>query len=121
MRLTIHLKILKKSIDEKRRYSTYTISFYRFVRFKNRPALILVSKQSDVVVAFITSNITLVNQLDIVLKPTSETGLKQISALKVSKIATLDKSLVLGKIGQLNTSDILKVNKSISSLFQLNP
>ena len=87
---------------------------------KNRPALVLVSKQSDVVVAFITSNIIYSEHWDIVLEPNLENGLKQISIIKTSKIATLDKTLILGKIGQIDSSDLLKVNESLSILFQLH-
>lgn len=87
---------------------------------KNRPGLVLVSKQSDVVVAFITSNIIYSEHWDIVLEPNLENGLKQISIIKTSKIATLDKTLILGKIGQIDSSDLLKVNESLSILFQLH-
>lgn len=87
---------------------------------KNRPALVLVRRQSDVVVAFITSNIIRSENWDIVLEPNLQNGLKHISVIKISKIATLDKTLVLGKIGQIDSSDILKVNEGLSLLFQLH-
>lgn len=84
---------------------------------KNRPALVLVSRQSDVVVAFITSNMIHSENWDVVLEPNSQNGLKQISAIK---IATLDKTLVLGKIGKVDSSDILKVNEGLTLLFHLH-
>ena len=87
---------------------------------KNRPALVLVSKQSDVVVAFITSNIIYREHLDVVREPNLQNGLKQISTIKISKIATLDKTLVLGKIRQIDSNDILKVNEGLSLLLQLH-
>lgn len=87
---------------------------------KNRPALVLVSRQSDVVVAFITSNMIHSENWDVVLEPNSQNGLKQISAIKISKIATLDKTLVLGKIGKVDSSDILKVNEGLTLLFHLH-
>jgi mRNA interferase MazF len=88
--------------------------------FKNRPALVLISRESDVVVSFITSNIIHSEHWDIILEPNLENGLKQISTIKISKIATLDKTLVLGKIGQISSSDILKVNESLTMLFQIH-
>jgi|SRR5690606_18378796 len=87
---------------------------------KNRPALVLISRESDVVVAFVTSNILYGEHWDIVLEPTLQNGLKQISTIKISKIATLEKTLVLGKIGQISSSDILKVNESLIMLFQIH-
>src|SRR5690606_41191355 len=85
---------------------------------KNRPALVLISKQEDIIVAFITSNILYSEHWDVVLEPTLRNGLKQISTIKLSKIATLDKTLVLGKIGQIESSDILNVNEALSVLFR---
>lgn len=87
---------------------------------KNRPALVLISRESDVVVSFITSNIIHSELGDIVLEPSLQNGLKKISTIKISKLATLDKALVLGKIGQINSSDTLKVNKSITVLSQIH-
>jgi len=87
---------------------------------KNRPALVLVSRQSDVVVAFITSNMIHNENWDVVLEPNSQNGLKQISTIKISKIATLNKSLVLGKIGQIDSFNLLKVNEGLSTLLQLH-
>lgn len=46
--------------------------------------------------------------------------LKQISTIKTSKIATLDKTLVLGKIGQIDSSDLHKVNESLFVLFRIH-
>ncbi|MDP2686861.1 MAG: type II toxin-antitoxin system PemK/MazF family toxin [Aequorivita sp.] len=87
---------------------------------KNRPALVLISRESDVVVSFITSNIIHSEHWDIVLEPSLQNGLKKISTIKISKLATLEKALVLGKIGEINFSDILKVNKSLTVLFQIH-
>ncbi|WP_419180023.1 type II toxin-antitoxin system PemK/MazF family toxin [Aequorivita todarodis] len=68
----------------------------------------------------IASNIIYSEQWDIVLEPSSKNGLKQISTIKISKIATLDETLVLGKIGQISSVDILKVNESPALLFQIH-
>lgn len=87
---------------------------------KNRPALILISRESDVVVSFITSNIFHSEHWDVALQPNKQNGLKKTSVIKVAKLATLNKGLVLGKIGHINSSEINQVNEGLSRLFQLD-
>ena len=66
---------------------------------KFRPALVLFPSLKDVTVAFITTQIKLCKETDIKLKPSSKNGLKKISVLLLDKIATLEKSSVVGKLG----------------------
>ncbi|SFC35166.1 type II toxin-antitoxin system PemK/MazF family toxin [Kaistella jeonii] len=86
---------------------------------KLRPAVILFSKESDIMVCFITSNMKWRDFSDIEIKKTEANGLKVDSVLKVSKIATLDKYLLVGKLGILNSSEIAEMNKILENLLKL--
>ncbi len=46
-------------------------------------------------------------------------GIKKLSLIRVSKIATLDKSLALGKIGSIDTSKINELNCKLKQFLQL--
>ena len=48
-----------------------------------------------------------------------KTGLKLKSAIKTTKIATLDKVVILGKLGELDTQNTQKVKKSLKAYFGL--
>ena len=70
--------------------------------FKRRPALVLNDTQDgDIIVCRITSQIYQTNH-DILIKDWRESGLKLPSIIRIHKIATLDKSLVEVKIGELS-------------------
>lgn len=87
---------------------------------KVRPALVLglQSGGDDITVCFISSvtasNLkNKIHKFDIVLNPSDKdfkkTGLKVKSIIKVVKIATLDKIVILGKIGELDAKNLHKV------------
>lgn len=76
---------------------------------KLRPSVVLSNLSSDLVLSFITSQIKNQEENDLILEPSEENGLKVSSILKLCKIATLDKSLAIGKIGSLSNEDIEKV------------
>ena len=73
--------------------------FSDFSSLKTRPALVLLSDQLDVTVAFITSKVVKQEINDLEIKPSSENGLKVDSLIKLSKLATIDKELALGELG----------------------
>lgn len=93
---------------------------------KVRPALILAvqKESSDLTVCFISSVLdkklrkfdVLVGEQDIGFK---KTGLKLKSVIKVSKIATLDKIVVLGKIGELDNKNFDRVKGILKTYFAL--
>ena len=87
---------------------------------KLRPAIILVSTKSDVTVCFITSQFQWQNKYDINSIPSKKNGLKKPSLLRVSKFATVDKDLILGKIGELEKSNILALNTNLTEVLQLS-
>lgn len=87
---------------------------------KNRPAFVLVSGKLDVTVSFISSQLQWMNNSDMLLSPSPLNGLKKKSFLRTSKIATLYKSLAIGKIGSLSSSELTQVNEKLLALFKLN-
>jgi len=93
---------------------------------KVRPALILgvQEKGDDVTVCFISSiPQSKIYKFDILIDENStdfkKTGLKLKSVVKTTKIATLDKAVILGKIGELDSKNIQKVKKILKAYFEL--
>lgn len=88
---------------------------------KNRPALILAESANDIIVAFVTSQMKWREENDLSIEPSSENGLKQSSLIRLAKLTTLDKNLVLGKLGTISTQDLRLVNANLAQLFKINP
>lgn len=86
---------------------------------KTRPALVLYKGNKDVTVAFISTQTSLAEPTDILLEPNNLNGLKRPSVLRLSKLATLDIAIVLGKLGELSKEQIDIVNTSIRTLFKV--
>lgn len=86
---------------------------------KIRPALVLVVSDLDVIIAFITTQFKWQNPYDILLEPNESNGLKKTSLLRLSKITTIDKDLILGKLGELDTVDIQKTNRNLLEILNL--
>jgi len=86
---------------------------------KVRPALVISRNLSgdDVVVLFISSKPDR-RQLkyDLVIQESKENGLKTKSSIKCSKIATLDKKVILGELGKLSKFDQERVDKKLKQL-----
>ena len=86
---------------------------------KVRPAVIVSSELTgeDVVVVFISSKkVKRLQKTDITIKDCMktfvDTGLKTDSIIKVGKIATLDKKIILGKLGKIDTITEKELNKN---------
>ncbi|GMQ30107.1 type II toxin-antitoxin system PemK/MazF family toxin [Algoriphagus confluentis] len=88
---------------------------------KNRPALVLISNELDVTVSFITSQIKWSSNHDIVLFPSLLNGIKVKSLVRLSKMATVSKDLILGKLGELSQKELNDVDKGLIDLFHLKP
>lgn len=93
---------------------------------KVRPAVVLSCdlKGDDVVVAFISSQKPKELQLlDIKISSSDEafskTGLKVDSIIKIGKIATLDKKIILGELGRIHKNIEREIDKKIKILFGL--
>lgn len=84
-----------------------------------RPAVILVETGLDLTVSFITTQIGWQETTDVILSPTSMNGLRKQSLIRVSKIATLDKSLAKGLLGRLTSTELSDLNAKLKALFQL--
>ena len=85
---------------------------------KLRPALVLYESEKDVVVAFISSRIAKARSIDILIKENhsefKQTGLKVASTIKLDKLATLSKELILGEIGEVGPKLKTEINEKIS-------
>jgi len=87
---------------------------------KVRPALVLHNQKGgeDCIVAFISSaQGKKIGLFDIPVKPTKHNGLKTSSTIKMAKIATLQKKIVLGELGTLETTTMIKVDETLRNLF----
>lgn len=87
---------------------------------KNRPALVLINSEVDITVAFISSQLKSEADYDLLLLPSEINGLKKKSILKISKLATLEKNLILGKLGNLDEIEMKKVDRKLIEIFKLN-
>lgn len=85
---------------------------------KVRPALIVSrsrARASDVIVVFVTSRpAKRGDRTAVPLAVSPENGLKADSVLRCDKLATLDRRVVLGEIGQLSGPLLSKANRALS-------
>lgn len=89
------------------------------VQTKKRPSLVLADTgDQDILVARVTSEDPRDNY-DISLSSWKENGLLFPSSIRLSKIATLSKRLVLKKLGKLGSPDRRKVRSLLKKIFDL--
>lgn len=95
---------------------------------KVRPALVVSSSRitgDDVILVFISSVVDekSLGPADFVIRKTAkdfkETGLKKDSVFKMSKIATVDKSIILGELGYLSDDLLELVDKKLRLSLEL--
>jgi len=86
---------------------------------KNRPALILADGEVDVTVSFITTQLKWQEDFDVKIEPSQTNGLKKTSLIRLSKLATIDKDLVIGKLGNLSQEELTSVDKNLVKIFKL--
>lgn len=86
---------------------------------KRRPAVLLFVGELDVIVSFITSKNTFLSETDLILNPRKKNGLKVTSTLRCDKIATLDKDLVKGKLGELMKEQVIEMNQKLKQILAL--
>jgi mRNA interferase MazF len=87
--------------------------------FKNRPAVVLHTSHLDCVVAFISTQLHWQEDTDIILQPNIINRLKKVSLIRVSKIATIENSLVMGKLGELSSDELAQLDINLKLLFEL--
>ncbi len=89
---------------------------------KVRPAVVLhdEKKGEDCIVAFISSNRDgKTGFYEIPIRPSRGNGIKVDSLIKVSKIATLQKKIILGELGIVEDLILDKINSSLKKLFNI--
>lgn len=96
------------------------ITFTDGVNSKKRPVLILWCDADDVIVAVVTSAQPR-SKTDVSLQDWKTSGLKVASTVRLSRLDSLEKSLLLKKIGHISTRDaqnILQVwNSHVKPVF----
>lgn len=87
---------------------------------KLRPALILVpeDQEGDFLLAFITSSVTRKGPFDIQLSK-DKTGLHKDSILRLKKVMTIHKSLILGRIGNVSAEQWNTIQSTLRKMFDL--
>lgn len=78
-----------------------TFPFTDLTGSKKRPALILLSRSLDVTVSFISTQLHWQETTDLLLQPNATNGLKKPSLVRIGKIATIDKALVISDSGKI--------------------
>ncbi|MBW6490705.1 MAG: type II toxin-antitoxin system PemK/MazF family toxin [Lentimicrobium sp.] len=86
---------------------------------KTRPALLLITGPTEITLAFISTQLNRIDGNDILLKPSDANGLKRDSILRLSKLATLDRDLALGRLGTVDSRTLKQVNKNLIKIFKL--
>ncbi|OHB17296.1 MAG: hypothetical protein A2749_00845 [Parcubacteria group bacterium RIFCSPHIGHO2_01_FULL_45_26] len=88
---------------------------------KIRPALVVSGSTpgEDIVVVFISSKHSNIGKYDIVVEPSKQNGLKAPSVIKCAKIATLDKKIILGELGRLDSKILTQVKVRLTKVLEL--
>jgi mRNA interferase MazF len=87
---------------------------------KKRPALVILdSGDSDLVLAPITSQ-SKNHKGDCFMKEWEDASLLRQSWVRIGKINTLEKNLVIRKLGELNETDKQIISKACHELYRLN-
>ena len=86
---------------------------------KQRPALVLYVEHEDTILAFITSKLTFQHKHDIFIKQSDINNLEADSIIILRKLFTGNKSLIKGKIGELEKVYYPYINNSINALLNL--
>jgi len=90
---------------------------------KLRPAIVLYEGEKDIVVAFISSRTQKPKPTDITIDEKhlefKQTGLKLTSVIKLDKVATISKSLILGEIGEVGSKLKKEINRKIAEVYSL--
>ncbi|MCD6513095.1 MAG: type II toxin-antitoxin system PemK/MazF family toxin [Thermoplasmata archaeon] len=91
---------------------------------KLRPALIIYEGKGDVIVAFISSRIpTEISETDVMITSKhpafKRTGLKTDSIIKLDKIATILKELIVGELGEIDENLRKEINEKLVKIFRI--
>ena len=81
------------------------VPFTDLSQSKKRPAVVLLSRGRDHLIAFFTSRLEQAGPDDLMVTATTSNGLAVDSAVLVTKLFTLHESLILRRLGRLSDSD----------------
>jgi hypothetical protein len=56
---------------------------------------------------------------DMILRASKKNGFKKDSLLRLAKITTLEKRIVIGKLGHISNQDLVELNDDLKILFGL--
>ncbi|MBI3633205.1 MAG: type II toxin-antitoxin system PemK/MazF family toxin [Candidatus Vogelbacteria bacterium] len=90
--------------------------------YKIRPTVVLsdLGEGEDCIVAFISSvKQKTANNFSLPVEPSKQNGLKSSSIIRMDKLATLQKKIILGELGKLETKLISQINHKLKNLFRL--
>ena len=98
--------------------------FTDLTKAKLRPALVFLETKDDVVVCFIYSRIDItLSDTDILLSSKHKefvlSGLKVDSVIKLDKLATILKELIIGEIGSIGEELRKEINSKISKIYKI--
>ena len=96
-----------------------TFPFTDLSSSKLRPALVLYVEHEDTILAFISSKLTFQHTHDIFIERSDINNLEADSTLILRKLFTGNKSLIKGKIGEIDKTYHTSINNSINSLLKL--
>src|SRR3989338_9040680 len=97
--------------------------FTNLIGTKLRPALVIApeNKKGDIILAFITAQISKKDEHDLFISSKDpQNGLKKDSIIKLQKITTIHKRIVLGKIGELPSQRLQEVDERLIKIFQIS-
>lgn len=86
---------------------------------KVRPALVLVAIHDSVSVCFLTTQLKWQDEFDVLVEPSYANGLKKTSLIRLEKFATIDKDLVIGRLGTLEKAYTESVNQKLRVILKL--
>ena len=91
---------------------------------KRRPALVLHETKYDIVVAYISSVMPTVPSPEDVLIPQSRsssirTGLLSDSVIQLDKLATIEKSLIINTLGEVDNDLKTEINPKLAACYRL--
>jgi len=98
--------------------------FTDLTTYKRRPALILHETKYDIVVAYISSVLPTHSSSEDVLVPRSrpsfaKTGLVTDSVIQLDKLATVDKSLIIRVLGEVDNDLKAEINQKLAACYRL--
>jgi mRNA interferase MazF len=98
--------------------------FTNLTAHKRRPALVLHETKYDIVVAYISSVMPAIPSSEDVLVPQSRssfarTGLITDSVIQLDKLATVDKSLIIRILGEVDNDLKAEINPKLAACYRL--